>query len=525
MKFIINKLHNNVINTYSKKSWIIPLFFIFFVIILFFSPYFKIHFSNDDYIQEALPISDFASQASSQGRPLLSLIIVIANRLNINLVTHQMLIWPLVLILYGLSLFFVYKILLGKSYLKKQINWAILLLTPLTLTTWGMAEMQTFASMNLAYAFAFFFCIIAAYLLIFYNSSKILVLSFILIAISLFFYQGYISYLIPIVFLGLFTNLGYNKKFAQKNLLAVCFYSLSYFLDWTWIRFIHPHIPLLSHWTDSRTATPNVINNLIAIFKGLKIILFDSYHLFPPLIFLGFIILSIIFPIFFPLTTKNFYLKIKLILINFLFFSLIIFFSSLPHLFTGSVSYSIRSILAVAAIPVFLSILNLFNYFKILNKHSVLREKKIYFYPIIVILIFAFAYFILSFYNMQRYGQDIINVNKIDLSVAREFYSGIQKYENKSGKKIDTIYFINDLNPYDCYEKIVNCGNGVLYLKAFAVSWADIFPLNKVSGRNWNIMPFNYGKYVSKFGNKNWNAINTKEQLNFDGNNAVITVF
>lgn len=58
------------------------------------------------------------------------------------------------------------------------------------------------------------------------------------------------------------------------------------------------------------------------------------------------------------------------------------------------------------------------------------------------------------------------------------------------------------------------------------VPWSNVFPLNKISGRQWQLQSVEEsGQCLEKFNDKNWDNINVKEQITFNKNMAIIAVF
>jgi hypothetical protein len=485
------------------------------------SPYFRMHFDNDDYVLEAFPLTDFAPHSSAAGRPLLSMTILLADLFGINLVTHQQQLWPLVIAIYGLALTILFR-LAAKEYQRSEpMYWILLAAVPAMILTWGLVDVLSTAAMNLPYALSFLALVGSLKALV---DSKRLVaavtVSVFLLVCSLFYYNALACMFLPLFFLVRSLRTVDGAKEASISRLAWIAAGVlvaAYAIDWLWIHHAHP-LTSFGSWSDSRMGEPNLILNVVNILVGMVNVL-AGYELFSPFVFPLFVLLSLLMPLSFAeLPWKARWSQVKA---NTVFVAIALCAASAPHVVSGQVSYSIRSVIVFVSFPVMLSVLSLSRYF---TQRGVSGRSGMLHAPVMFFLLLTIGYQAFSFSQILRFSSDLIAVNASDRKVAEDFVAGIRNYEDESGTRIDQVYFVDDTTPERCYkDSEPMCA--LLYSKAFSVPWSQVFPLNKVSGREWKLTPRNDPKYRTVFDGKNWDKADVPAQLKFDGNVAVIAVF
>lgn len=506
---------------YCKKNKFFAVVFLMYCVATFliFASYFPIHYSNDDYYIKYNHLN-YAAQASSQGRPITSLIAMGIEYLDLNLVNHQQLFLIVAIVLYACGLSVLYFIFLPKDASR---NYKTILFFVIFFATFNFmtVDMMAFSFMNIQFSLAYLFAILALY---FYVSDRTIfqkvILALIFLIFSILIYQAWISIFLIFGLIYYLSpkngknsnvhNLRYDflKKDSNKLLTGLFFiYGTASFVDFIWIKYLHTVSYFGPMWTDGRTGNIDVIDNLYVVLDRYWFLIVSSNNLIFPYAYLG-VLLGTLGALF---LLKR---KLSIWLVFLTFF--IIFISAVPHIFSGTPIISPRSMIVVFSIPILLLLFTIRNSFYNLNKNS----NKLYLLSVVVVLFFIMS----TFYTFIKYGTELHVTYKLDKMIALSVYGKILEYEKETKNEITEIYFVDDENPLDCYKSLVSCGEGTIDTKAYATLWSQIFPINMVSGRNYEIRDENLPEYKLLFKGKNWDYF-SEGQFKFLDNKMIIAVF
>lgn len=486
---------------------------------LLFSSYFPTHYSNDDYYVRYNHLN-YAAQGSSQGRPISSLIALGVEYLNLNLVTHQQLFLIISILLYASGLSVLYFIF---SFKRAPLAGKIILFFILFFATFNFmtVDVLTFSFMNVQFALSYLLTSLALH---YYVSdgviSKRIIRASGCLLFSVLIYQIWMSFFLA---LGLIYYLSPEirkiidrhalessifKRASTRLIVGLFFiYGIASVVDFVWIKYLHTLSYFGPMWTDGRTGNIDIIDNLYVIFDRYWFLIISSNSLVPHYVYVS-LLLTVVGVVslwqrklFFGLLFLTFFM---------------IGASAVPHIFSGTPIISPRSMIIVFSVPILLLLFTLRNSFYDLNKNL----NKFYLFSAVVVVFFA----MLTFYTFIKYGTELHVTYKLDKMIALSIYSEILEYENETKNKITEVYFVDDEKPLNCYKTLVSCGEGTIDTKAYSTHWSQIFPINMVSGRNYDIKDENLPEYKSLFKGKDWDYFDG-EQLKFLDNKLIIAVF
>ena len=479
--------------------------------VLIFHIYLGTHFSNDCY-HLWFQIDDFPYQASSQGRPITGLIAAFFNSLGINLVRNQQIFTLIGLVVYSAAVTCLSETVINLKN-DDSIKFRIIsgVISFMIIFNFFSVDMFHYTVMMLSYSFSSLFTVLASRSMLLKQNAANLSKAVLFLILAVMLYQSYITLFIPLVLIGLLLNPRSSLTLRQK--LNWCFLSLigygaALLIDFAYIKLIH--LNFLSHlWFDARTGQPApVLSNLRYIYHIQDDLWIQSFGLMKDYLFLIFMAVFVCLFLFYKSEIKD---KITALLLTAV--SLIIFYAVMliPHVFSGNIGISARSISTFASIPiliVFAFIIYQQNWFEILTIKSVGI-----FLPVVLFLILQISV-------INTFGTEGVDINRDDAFYARDLVNLIEDYEHKSGSKVTGLYFKNDSSPMFCYRP--DC---YVHAKAFAVSWSRSESIRLYTGREFNAFEMNEADFKRLFENKNWDGYTPQEQIKFEGDKVYIMVF
>ena len=503
-------LKSDLKNLYKSPAFV-TFCLTFIASLAIFHIYLGAHLSNDCY-HLWFEIEDFPYQASSQGRPLTGLIAAFFNSLGINLVRHQQIFTFIGLIIYSIAVTCLVETII-KLKNDHSVTFRVIsgLVSFMIVFNFFSVDMFHYSVMMLSYSLSALLTVLASRSILLRQSFFSLIKAVLFLLTAAMLYQSYITLFIPLVLIGLLLNSESSLTLRHKLnwcLLSLAGYGAVLVIDYAYIKFVH--LKFLGHlWFDARTGKPSpILNNLRYIYHIQDDLWIDSFGLMNRFYFLIFIGVFVSLFVFYQSKIKE-----KISVLFFLGLSLAIFYAVLliPHVFSGDIGVSARSISTFASIPALI----IFG-FIIYQRHwfENLTVKNIgLFLPVALFLVLQIAI-------INTFAAEGVNLNNEDSLQARQIVDLIEDYENKSGKKVTDLYFKNDPSPMRCFRP--DC---YVHAKALAVPWSRIESIELYTGRNFNVSEMDADDFARLFEDKNWNEFVPPEQIKFEGNKGYVMVF
>lgn len=502
---------NNRLKTFYKVPAFVSFCVIFIASIVIFHIYLGAHFSNDCY-HLWFEIEDFPYQASSQGRPLTGLIAAFFSSLGINLVRHQQFFTLIGLLIYSIAVTCLLETILklknDYSVKFRVISGAVSLMIVFNFFS---VDMFHYSVMMLSYSFSALLTVLASRSILLKQNFSSLIKAVLFLVTAAMFYQSYITLFVPLVLIGLLFNSESSLSSRRKLnwcLLSLAGYGAVLVIDYAYIKLVH--LKFLGHlWFDARTGKPSpILNNLRYIYHIQDDLWINSFGLMNRFYFLIFICAFVSLFVFYRSKIKE-----KISVLFFLASSLTIFYAlmMLPHVFSGDIGVSARSISTFASIPA-LIIFGFIIYQRDWFENTTVKN--------IGLFLAVGLFLILQIAAINTFGTEGININKEDGLQARQIVDLVEGYESKSGNKVTDLYFKNDLSPMRCYRP--DC---YVHAKALAISWSRIESIKLYTGRSFNAFEINAEDFARLFEAKNWDEFIASEQIKFEGNKGYVLVF
>jgi hypothetical protein len=503
-------LKSGVRNLYKPTAFV-TFCLIFIASVLIFHDYLGVHFSNDCY-HLWFEIRDFPYQASSQGRPLTGLMSVFFDSLGINLVQHQRSFTFIGLIVYSIAVSCLTETIVK---LKNDYSTAFRVISGLVsfmiVFNFFSVDMFHYSVMMLSYSFSALLTVLASRSILLKQDVFSLIKAVLFLVTAAMLYQSYITLFVPLVLIGLLLNSESLLTMWHKLnwcLLSLAGYGAVLVIDYAYIKLIH--INFLGHlWYDARTGQSSpILNNLRYIYYIQDDLWIGSFGLMNKFYFLIFIGVFVSLFVFYHSKIKE-----KISALFFLGLSVTIFYAVLliPHIFSGDIGVSARSISTFASIPaliIFGFIIYQRHWFKNLTvKH-------------IGLLLPVGLFLVLQMTIINTFAAEGVNLNIEDSLQARQIVDLIEDYENRSGSQVTDLYFKNDSSPMRCFRP--DC---YVHAKALAVPWSRIESIRLYTGRNFNAFEMASDDFARFFESKNWDGFVPPEQIKFEGNKGYVAVF
>jgi len=455
------KLLNYIKNTYKQVN--VPVFILILITITLCYLFFLLpHYSPDSYVV-ILDQVNFAIRLSSQGRPISSLLIYSFNILGINLVHSQIYFTVTAIFFISLSTYLLFnnlkKIWKLNSRLLKLITLLGILAIVANIFT---ADLFGFPEMTLCFSLALFFCVLALISSTHVSRHQIIITIFWL-SLSLLTYQSWGSIFIPLAII-------ISSPKLRSLFKVLIIYITSATINVLYIKYIH--LLLFPEVIDSRTGFGQITSNSIIIFKSLKTIFFNTISFYPAGIFLLLILLIGIIIILSINIRKG-----KSLIILVLSISSLLIISFLPHLVSGDIWLSARSLIGIA------SLVGILALFWLSQKKKSTSSSASYF---LLILLVGFILSSIISINITARIQFIINQQ--DKLLIQRSETLISSYENRTKLKIKVIYYKYSSDYSPCYS-YYNCTDS--NSSALGQSWTLPALFNIYADRLVDFQPFN----------------------------------
>lgn len=326
------------------------------------------------------------------------------------------------------------------------------------------------------------------------NDVKRSALAFIFLSLSLGIYQAflgiYLSWGLAIAFVN-YINLRSSGMKRMWNVLLIG--GAGALLNVLFLKII---LKLnIAEGTDRQPSlsVQHLLNRCIELLKAQKGIWIDTYKFLPSGLLMAVIIIAVI-ALCRSRTMRN---------MRKLFFCTVgiqIAAVFAPHLLTDGLWLAQRTIIGVFAVAA-----------AILYISCMENEKAHKLIGVMCVVILG-----VNLVQMQRISENHFANNRLDQANAILIEDAIEKYERENDTEIKYIAAQNDISPTWSYK-------GIEYVifdtntRAYVVDWADVELVNYYSGRQYKKVPMNETVYKNKFKDKNWDRLNTEEQLYFEG--------
>lgn len=478
----------------NNKKDLLIFIIIFFITCLVFVEFIIGHFSTDTYNIINRGYKEYAIKYSlNDGRPIMSIISLCANFLNMPINVYISLLTVLAIVVSCFSVILL-KNIVAQYKKPNKLNQEIVLTLICYITIFNFMFLE-----NMQFAECF---VMSVSILIWIIASKVLVSkeknyiikTFILMIIGICFYQATISFFVVLVIL--LTLLSDNKNHTIKNLLLNTLLSGLFCI--IAVAFNLAQIKIVDYFTGMSQTRMGSINNIIymvpAIFKSIPSILVNTCSIFPKYLFLIYLFLIVVV---YNLDKKNF--KLNLDVFTIIVSSILLSFAM--NIFTAAsfgsarMLYPIGTLVGIIFIIVFLKTNNF--------KEGFLK-------PILIILLVTYSIITIVNYIYIIHSQKIIeNLNKEECEIINEY---MIEYENNTGNKLRKIAICYDINPTYYYEEIKNKSS--LCIRPLSVEWSDDGSINYFTNRSLEEINMPKEIYLKYFKNKDWEEL-SEEQFVF----------
>ena len=474
---------------------------------IIYAPLLMGHYATDTYNIINKGYEKYAITYSlNDGRPIMCLITLLAQTLNIPIMAYIISLTGIALIVSSISVIKLKNIIL--KYIEKtdkKAEYIILAISYIIIFNFAYLENLQFAECAIM-SISILISIITAQTIVEKNKNYILK-SLILAIISVIFYQGTINWLFTITFvLSLFKEKKINIQVIKNLILSGIFGGIGCVIDLIQIK-ITGQIFNLSQ--TRMGSIENIPNNFKYILKNMNEVLTNTYELFPKNMLYTYLAILLIYVLIFM--TKGYKENNQLNILAIIFICIATVFApnlmTLAAFGTGRTAYSIGAMIGIIILYIYCN----------LKQTEKIQFKEIVFY------IIAISYVIISLENSILIMNGHKKVNIQDKQECELIGEWIKEYEEKQNIEVKNIVFIYNGNSKAYYEKVKN--HSALCYKALRTEWARVGAINYYNNRNFNDVLNeikNYGEYLDRinyyknyFLDKSWDKLD-KEQLVFE---------
>lgn len=358
------------------------------------------------------------------------------------------------------------------------------------------------------YAVGLLLAIYATKLLVCRKSPAGIIFSFLLLFVAINFYQSVGAHFVILSILYIYL------KEDKKSFVKLTIEATPAFLIYVFVGIVNlVSLKLLAFETTDRSDISNtsITQNILDILSVQGKLWKDGIGILPSyfFIFVLILIISLYFVEVFYFSKKHLIFK-TLILILILAISFIVIMA--PHLFTNNVWMAQRTIPMFLGLPGIVGIMLAF----ITKKDTlVLQIKKLAKFALAMSLI---IYFI----STQFVASSLFSTNITDQEVVKLYYREVEKYERKTGIKVEYIATTKDARPMWKYKDVINSIN--MNNRALLTDWAFTPLMNFSTGRNFSPKAMDKDIYEQYFEGKNWDNFDP-EQVVIVGNTAYIAIY
>jgi len=486
------------------------------LIIVFFSfrSMFQTRFSPDGYGMALNFFNDSASGSLNLGRISTYLVTKIMILLNCNPTANQIQFSIIFCIIIAWASSQISILIISEQKHTRPLNNIVFSLSVLlAFINVFYTELFYFSDGMLFWSLGLFFCVLAIYCFWKARKTKQIAYPIIFLFISFGFYQAYLGFfvifgsiLILVEYLQIENAESLQKAFS-KWLILLFDGGVSSFL-------IIVSMKAMTLLNFARTTDRSPSLDLEIVYRNIrKICLEQSRILIEGLHFWKWGILVTLLVLIFMLIILFLRYKISIktmLLIGFLFLTdYILIFA--PHVFAKNVWIQPRTIC---------SFFGLLSYgLIVIATIETLHKKKIFFVNCLLIIVLA-----VNISKIDIIGKEQCISNVFDKIEAYTIVDNIEKYEEETGIKVDTIYVH--------YDKNITWGyNGIKYAfedvnrRLEHVSWALGDCLEYYTTRKFSVLTTEDEKHNNIFMNKDWDSLIPEEQFVFDRNVIYIAAY
>lgn len=495
-----------------NKRNIITFITILIITCIIYAPLLMGHYATDTYNIINKGYEKYAITYSlNDGRPIMCLISLIAQKINVPIMTYIVTLTAIALIVSCISVIKLKNIIL--KYIEKtdkKTEYTILAISYIIIFNFAFLENMQFVECSIM-SVSILLSIITAQTIVEKNKNYI-VKSIILAILSVVFYQGTINWLFTITFvISIFKEKKINIQVIKNLILSGIFGGIGCVLDLVQIKITGQIFNL----TQVRMGSlKNISINFDYIIKHGYNVLLNTYKLFPKNMLFIYLIILLVYV--FVFMTKNYKKNIQLNVISIIVISVCAVFApnlmTLSAFGTGRMAYSIGAMIGLIILYIYCNLKNN-NELKWIDT---LQE--------IILYIIMISYILLSIVSSVFIMYEHKKVNSQDKQESEIIGNWIKEYEDNQNVEIKNIVFICNDRTRLFYDNIVN--ESALCYRALVKEWSRVGAINYYNNRKFNDVLNdieNYESYYDKisyykdyFSDKSWDRLD-KEQLIFDG--------
>ena len=484
----------------TKKD-IIIFITIFILSLIIFYGFITRHYASDTYNIMNRGYEEYAIKYSlNDGRPVMCLISLLANKINLNIEVYIVALTILAIITSCICVMLL-RGTANKYKKPKNIFQEIFLILICYFTIFNFMYLD-----NLQFAECF---VMALSILFYILASKILVekekkgliKSCILVVLGILCYQGTLSIFVTTTFL--FTVIKHNenkelRKIILKNIVIAGFFSIiAVLFNLVQIR-ISGYI--LDMYQGRMGGFKYIFRNIKYIMAETDLIMVNTSNLFPKWLFLAFLtgILIIIYIYNKKIKEINYDIPLGIVIIAFLA-TIAPAVMTLASFGAGRLMFSIGALIGLILMYAYV-------------KTSIFESEKIISKLCIGV---ALVYFITVAVNSMNIIRQARKVEKLNEKECEYITSLMNGYENETGIELKYIAVYKDLNQTSFYKEIQTVSS--ITIRPLATEWADDGSINYYSGKKLKEIDVMESVYMQFFAGKDWDSLD-KEQFIFIDN-------
>lgn len=493
-----------------NKRNLITFIIILIITCIIYAPLLMGHYATDTYNIINKGYEKYAITYSlNDGRPIMCIITLIAQKLNMPIMLYVILLTGIALIISSISVVKLKNIILKYTEkIDKKTEYIILAISYIIIFNFAYLENLQFAESAIM-SVSILVSIMAAQTIVEKNKNYI-IKGLILSIISVIFYQGTINWLFTITFvLSLFKEKNINKQVIKNLILSGIFGGIGCVTDLIQIKITGQIFNL----SQTRMGSfENISSNFEYIFKNMNGVLSNTYNLFPKNILYTYLVILLIYALVFMIKGYEKNNQLNILAIIFICIATVFApnFLTLAAFGTGRTAYSIGAMIGLIILYIYCN----------LKRTEKVQLKEIIFY------IVALSYIIISLGNSMLIMYEHKKVNIQDKQECELIGKWIKEYEETQNVEVKNIAFIYNSNSNSkyYYENVIN--HSALCYKAVAPEWSRIGAINYYNNRKFNDILNeinNYSEYIDKinyyknyFFDKSWDKLD-REQLVFEG--------
>lgn len=490
-----------------NKRNLITFIIILIITCIIYAPLLMGHYATDTYNIINKGYEKYAITYSlNDGRPIMCIITLIAQKLNMPIMLYVILLTGIALIISSISVVKLKNIILKYTEkIDKKTEYIILAISYIIIFNFAYLENLQFAESAIM-SVSILISIIAAQTIV-DKKKNYIIKGLVLSIISVVFYQGTLNWLFTITFvLSLFKEKNINIQVIRNLVLSGIFGGIGCVVDLIQVKITGQIFNL----SQTRMGSfENIPGNFRYILKNMYEVLSNTYNLFPKNMLYIYLVILLIYALVFMVKDceKNNQLNILAII----FICIATVFApnliTLAAFGTGRTAFSVGAMIGLIILYIYCS----------LKRTEKVKLKEIIFYIITI------SYIVISIVNSMIIMYEHKKVNIQDKQECELVGKWIEEYEESQNIEVKNIVFIHNNNSKSYYENIKN--HSALCYKALGTEWSRVGAINYYNNRHFNDVLNdikNYGEYINKinyyknyFFGKIWDKLD-KEQLVFE---------